>query len=368
MGTFGQAGRMEKLWLSQHLDTRYGSQSGEIALCNLAYGTRILAQSDSWEKLAPFVVPHELGNDPWLERARDAHLLVGGAADPPDWLIRLRTQGGIDELEAHFRAHSMPRPYDGPPMKAGPLMNEPSRLVDFIFDHARAFLAHDVEPVVGLDLDLVRLFCERPAMKLRYEQQYCTPWTTQRRVRKIMERIPPGGRVLVLGDDDLVSLGLVHYGGDFTVDVLELDTDLVAFLKEKGGSRLTVLEHNLRYGVPDEMKAAYDVVTTDPPYAANGMSFFLKCARDSLKPGAWLFLSTYPGLIESPPRLWSDLDELGLKIEARHEHFSRYVYNNTYRVEHLAALRQLGCPLHPTAELIGFPYLYAHFFECHFSK
>lgn len=31
---------------------------------------------------------------------------------------------------------------------------------------------------------------------------------------------------------------------------------------------------------------------------------------------------------------------------------------------HLAALRHLGSPLHPTAELLGFPYLYAHFFEC----
>ncbi len=359
---------MDKLWLTQHLDTRYGSQSGEIVLCNLAYGTRILAQPDSWEKLAPFQHGHELGDDPWLQRARDANLLVGAGGEPPDWLIRLRGQGEVDALETHFRAHHMPRPYTGDPLKAGHILSKPSRLVDFIFDHVRAFLAHDVELHQGLDLDLVRLFCERPAMKLRYEQQYCTPWTTQRRVRKILERIPAGGRVLVLGDDDLVSLGLVHYGGDFQVDVLELDTDLVAFLKEKGGDRLTVLEHNLRHGVPEEMRSAYDVVTTDPPYAANGMSFFLKCARDSLKSGARLFLSTYPGLIESPERLWKDLDELGLVIEARHEHFSRYIYNNTYRVEHLAALRELGSPLHPTAELLGFPYLYAHFFECHYTQ
>lgn len=63
-------------------------------------------------------------------------------------------------------------------------------------------------------------------------------------------------------------------------------------------------------------------------------------------------------MIESPEKLWTDLDELGLKIEQRWDHFSRYIYNNTYRVEHLAALRQLGSPLHPTSELLGFPYLY----------
>ena len=373
-----------RVWLTQHLDSRFGSQSGEIMLCNLAYGTRILANAESWDKLRPFQAVQAPSQDPWLERAQDAHLLVGEAPqEPPDSVVRLvaglkaylNTDQGtplelLEQAEAHFRQHNMPKPYSGPPAGGGPLMKTPSRLVDFIFDHMRAFLTHDLVPVQGLDLDLVRLFCERPAMKLRYEQQFCTPHTTQLRARKIAGSIPPGGRVLVLGDDDLVSLALVHHGGDFQVDVLELDTDLVAFLKAKGGDRLTVLEHNLRHGVPESMRHAYDVVTTDPPYAANGMRFFLQCAADSLneKPESRLFLSTYPGLIESPEKLWSDLPELGLKIEQRWEHFSRYIYNNTYRVEHLAALRELGSPLHPTSELIGFPYLYAHFFECSLKR
>ena len=81
-----------------------------------------------------------------------------------------------------------------------------------------------------------------------------------------------------------------------------------------------------------------------------------------------LFLTTFPGLIENPDKLWSDLDELGLKIEKQHDHFSRYIYNNNYRVEHLASMRHLGCPLHPTSELLGFPFLYAHFFECRLAS
>lgn len=373
----------KNLSLTQHLDTRYGSQSGEVILCNLAYGTRILADSDSWDKLATFQTPQAPSLDPWLVRARDANLLVGEQLDTwPDWVVRLvdslrtylKTEEGtplelLTGAEAQFRQHHMPGPYTGPPLQAGPLMDRPERMVDFMFDHARAFLTHDLIPAQGLDLALVRLFCERPAMKLRYEQQYCTPYTTQLRARKIAASVRPGGRVLVLGDDDLVSLALVHYGGDFSVDVLELDTDLVAFLKSRGGERLTVLEHNLRHGVPESMRRVYDVVTTDPPYAAAGMRFFLQCAADAMapRPESRLFLSTYPGLIQSPEQLWADLDELGLKVEQRWEHFSRYIYNNTYRVEHLAALRQLGSPLHPTAELLGFPYLYAHFFECRLS-
>ena len=374
---------MANYWLTQHLDTRYGSQSGEVALCNLAYGSRILADEESFKRLAPFQKPHPLGDDPWLERALDANLLVNDqAAEPPNCVARLvaalqsysGAQGSPLELleaaEKRFRQQSMPRPFIGPPHKASALMRKPERLVDFAFDHTRAFLTHDQQPQQGLDLDLVELFSQRPAMKLRYEQQYCTPYTTQQRVARMREALKPGARVLVLGDDDLVSLALVQASSDYQVDVLELDPDLVAFLKDKGGERLTVLEHNLRHGVPDSMRAAYDLVTTDPPYAAHGMSFFLKCAADSIRPGpdSRLFLSTFPGLIEDPDKLWKDLEDLGLHIERRQDHFSRYIYNNGYRVEHLAALRALGSPLHPTQELLGFPFLYAHFFECSLQR
>ncbi len=374
---------MANYWLNQHLDTRYGSQSGEVALCNLAYGSRILADEESFKRLAPFQKPHPLGDDPWLERALDANLLVNDqAAEPPNCVARLvaalqsysSAQGSPLELleaaEQRYRRESMPRPFGGPPHKASPLMRKPERLVDFAFDHTRAFLTHDQRPQQGLDLDLVELFSHRPAMKLRYEQQYCTPYTTQQRVARIREALKPGARVLVLGDDDLVSLALVQASSEYQVDVLELDPDLVAFLKDKGGERLTVLEHNLRHGVPDSMRAKYDLVTTDPPYAAHGMRFFLQCAADSIKPGpdSRLFLSTFPGLIEDPDKLWKDLQELGLHIERRQDHFSRYIYNNGYRVEHVAALRALGSPLHPTQELLGFPFLYAHFFECSLQR
>lgn len=378
---------MEQVRISQHLDARFGFNSGEVALCNLAYGTRILAQPDSWDKLAQFEVARELpADDSWLQRARSANLLVAPGDAPPDFILRLRTHLEaflakhqqamasathlelLERAEALFRQHHMPKGL--PQQGVGPLMHKPERLVDFFFDHTRAFLTHDLDQDRdGVDVRMAQQFSERPAMKLRYEQQFCTPRTTQLRCQRIRQSLKPGSRVLVLGDDDLVSLALIAEPGDFQVDVLELDADLVAFLKAQGGERLTVLEHNLRHGVPESMREAYDVVTTDPPYAAEGMRFFLKCARESLakKPGSRLFLSTFPGLIESPEELWADLEQLGFVIEERSNHFSRYIYNNSYRIEHLAALRHLGCPLHPTTELLGFPYLYAHFFECAIS-
>lgn len=382
---------MSNVRLSPHLDARFGNTSEEILFTNLSYGTRILGQADSWDKLRKVSEGGTVGEDAWLQRAKAAFLLdEGQATEWPDFVSRLethlrkfiqKTSGEerevakdrssllklLDRAEELYREHAMPTPYQGEVEQVGPLMHKPSRLVDFMFDHTRAFLTHDLEDhSTDLAFGLVEKFFDRPAMKLRYEQQFCIPRTTQLRARMMMERLQPGSRVLVLGDDDLVGLALVEMEADLRVDVLELDADLVAFLKEKGEGRFEVLEHNLRHGVPDSMKGCYDAVTTDPPYADDGMRFFLECAKASLKPdpASRLFLTTFPGLLESPDQFWQDLKDLKLDIQTTHHHFSRYIYNNTYRVQHLAALRYLGSPLHPTTELLGFPFLYAHFFEC----
>ncbi|MFA5505867.1 MAG: bis-aminopropyl spermidine synthase family protein [Vulcanimicrobiota bacterium] len=379
-------------WLSPFIDARFGNTSEEVLFTNLAYGTRILCQRDSWQKLRGVSEGEYLPDDPWLKRAEAAFLIMSEATEVPwpDFILRLEAEmrkylkklTGVDHpratekaalsklldlTEESFREHSMPQPYSGPRQNVGPLMNKPSRLVDFMFCHTRAFIEHDLEDgSKDLTFGLVEKFFDRPALKLRYEQQFCIPRTTQKRAELMIERLKPGSRVLVLGDDDLVSLALVEFTDQLQVDVLELDPDLVSFLKEKGGERLTVLEHNLRHGVPDSMKNCYDAVTTDPPYADDGMRFFLECAKASLKDRAEsrLFLTTYPGLLESPDKFWSDLEELELEILETNHHFSRYIYNNSYRVQHLAALRYLGSPIHPTTELLGFPFLYAHFFEC----
>jgi hypothetical protein len=383
---------MSNLSLSPHLDARYGNTSNEILFSNLSYGTRILAQDDSWEKLRQAQAGELDGSeDAWIKRAQGANILVSPDSQGyPDFVLRLEvalkdcveaatghrpdtalSKEGLlallDLVEPIYRKHHMPSPYKGPHTLVGTFLKNPHRLVDYIFDHTRAFLTHDLEVrTEPLDFHLIRQFFDRPAMKHRYEQQFCIPLTTQHRARLIIETMKPGSRVLVLGDDDLVSLALVHMTDQLKVDVLELDEDLVAFLHEKGGDRFNVLECNLRYGVPDSMKKVYDCVTTDPPYAKDGMRFFLECARDSLAdgPDSRLFLTTYPGLLEDPDQMFADVDDLNLDILVTRKHFSRYIYNNMYRVQQLTALHHLGSPLHPTSELIGFPFLYAHFFEC----
>lgn len=383
---------MSKVWLSPHIDARLGQLPNEVLFTNVSYGTRIIAQDDSWQKLRTLQTAQEYGGgDVWLDRAKNAYILESENGAPwPDFVLRLeaglvtylKTETGsvpeydqsaeglmalVDAAEKIYLERHLPHSYQGPQKFLSVWQKNPVRLVHFAFEHIRAFLTQDLNhPARDLDFDLVSQFFDRPAMKLRYEQQFCMPHTTQRRAELMVSTLKEGSRVLVLGDDDLVSLALIHMTDKLKVDVLELDADLVKFLKEKGGDRLTVLEHNLRYGVPDSMKKAYDCVTTDPPYAEEGMRFFLGCAKESLAdgPDSRLMLTTYPGLLENPDALWKDIENNGLDILKTHKHFSRYVYNNTYRVGQLACLKELGSPLHPTSELLGFPYLYANFFEC----
>lgn len=383
---------MSTIWLSPHIDARFGQLPKEVLFTNVSYGTRIIAQDDSWEKLLTIQAEQAYGGgDPWIDRARNAYLLETEGQMPwPDSILRLeaslltylKAETGkdpdheptvesllklLDEAEAIFRERHMPSPHPSDSEFISVWNRNPHRLVDFAFEHTRAYINLDVKPQPrDLDFELVTQFFDRPAMKFRYEQQFCMPYTTQRRAEMMAERMKPGSRILVLGDDDLVSLALVRLKQDLKVDVLELDPDLVTFLKEKGGDRLTVLECNLRYGVPDEMKKAYDCVTTDPPYAEEGMRFFIGCAKASLAegPDSRLFLTTYPGLLENPDALWKDIEAQDLDILETHKYFSRYVYNSSYRVNQLACLKDRGCPLHPTSELLGFPFLYAHFFEC----
>ncbi len=383
---------MSTIWLSPHIDARFGQLPREVLFTNVSYGTRIIAQDDSWEKLHKVQAEKAYqGGDPWIDRAKNAYLLESDTGMPwPDSILRLeaglltflKKETGsdpdhepttesllrlLDSAEEIFNERYMPTPHPSDSEFISIWNRNPHRLVAFAFEHMGTYIQRDVRPQPqDLDFELVTQFFDRPAMKFRYEQQFCMPYTTQRRAKMMVERMKPGSRVLVLGDDDLVSLALLRYSDDLRVDVLELDPDLVAFLKEKGGERMTVLEHNLRYGVPDEMKKAYDCVTTDPPYAEEGMRFFIGCAKASLAdgPDSRLFLTTYPGLLENPDALWKDIEGQDLDILKTHEYFSRYVYNNSYRVNQLATLKERGCPLHPTSELLGFPFLYAHFFEC----
>ena len=137
----------------------------------------------------------------------------------------------------------------------------------------------------------------RPDADVRLDQSHGTPDTALRRALLIYESDAMEGReILVLGDDDLVSLALGLLGrtliGDGTapvhrVTVIDIDVRLLEFISESSareGLDIECLQHDLRHPLPGSYTETFDTFTTDPPYTAAGFELFVSRAIQALKP------------------------------------------------------------------------------------
>jgi predicted methyltransferase len=175
-----------------------------------------------------------------------------------------------------------------------------------------------------------------PPVRVELDQTHCTPATKTRRVLAMHDAGALAGRhVLILGDDDLVSLALAefarqHGGGPASVTVLELDPELVAFLRSRLADApfpAEVVEHDLTDPLPASLLSTMDTVQTDPPYTVAGAELFLSRAASALKPGAGgeVFLSLGVRRPAETVALQQVLARLGLAVRAMLPGFNDYV-------------------------------------------
>jgi predicted methyltransferase/DNA-directed RNA polymerase subunit RPC12/RpoP len=144
-----------------------------------------------------------------------------------------------------------------------------------------------------------------------------------------------GRRVLVLGDDDLISVAIAefarqHGGGPAALTVVELDPALVAFLRERLAGApfpVEVVEHDLTEPLPPRLLSTVDTVQTDPPYTVAGAELFLTRAASALKPGVGgeVFLSLGVRRPAETVALQQVLARLGLAVRAMLPGFNDYV-------------------------------------------
>jgi predicted methyltransferase len=152
-------------------------------------------------------------------------------------------------------------------------------------------------------VDVSRIAWLAPGPRMDLDQCHCTPETKLERVLALHEADAlVGRRILMLGDDDLVSAAVAsvvaHLGSSTTVaqlTVVDVDPALVEFLRERleGASfPVTCVLHDLREPLPDELRRSFDTVVTDPPYTIGAARLFLSRAVDALEgPGGDVFLS-----------------------------------------------------------------------------
>jgi predicted methyltransferase len=89
--------------------------------------------------------------------------------------------------------------------------------------------------------------------------------------------------LLLLGDDDFLSVGLVAAGFSNSITVVDIDLNILDLIdRATSGGAHSVLA-DLRSGLPKSLTSSYDVVFADPPYTLAGQLVFTSCALRALR-------------------------------------------------------------------------------------
>ncbi len=131
----------------------------------------------------------------------------------------------------------------------------------------------------------------RPEAVQDYDQGYVTEETTLHRVAFMWARGDLKGKeLIVLGDDDLVSVAAALTGAPKRVVVLEIDQRLVDFIRdvaEVENLPIEVVQHDLREPLPPDIKGAFDAFFCDPTESLRGFMVFAERGIAALRgPGA----------------------------------------------------------------------------------
>src|SRR6516164_7018645 len=193
------------------------------------------------------------------------------------------------------------------------------------------------EPVAALTGVLERAALGVPAAKLELDQTHCTPDTKLRRVLAMHEAgALAGQRILLLGDDDLVSVALAAFarhagsaGRPRRVTVVDCDPDLLGYLRgelDALGFGADLIEHDLRDPLPAALLGGFDVACTDPPYTVAGAELFLSRAVSGLAAGAGghVFFSFGPRRPTETVQVQRLMVDMGLAIRSLTPGFNSY--------------------------------------------
>jgi len=185
---------------------------------------------------------------------------------------------------------------------------------------------------------LTSIVANAPAVDVTLDQAPCTPETSIMRALLMLETgALEGRRVLVLGDDDSVSIaiGLIGKslrGTDLTrrLAVVDADARRLSFISDVARDErfaVDVVHHDLREPLPEHLRGNFDVVETDPPYTLAGARLFLARGAEALMPAAsgQVFFSFAEWSGEQLLELEQLSLELGFAIRRIRSGFNRYV-------------------------------------------
>lgn len=171
-------------------------------------------------------------------------------------------------------------------------------LIDVAFQQCRAVLEWSITDAAKDEQatpEGVFPFFNEPVIEGMH-QQPCTPATAIRRVRLVQKywqgEDPPA--ILLLGDDDLVSVAFARVAGWLTT-VLEIDQRVIEMMRRAHNlePQIDIISHDLHAPLPQSLHNRFDIVMADPMYTAEGLEMFLRAAMTAMgnNPDRLLFLS-----------------------------------------------------------------------------
>ncbi len=148
----------------------------------------------------------------------------------------------------------------------------------------------EFEPFAQPYAEFVPLLAQRPPAEATYDQGALTAESVFRRLALMYSKGDVGDQsILLLGDDDLLSLALGLTGLPREIVVVEIDPRLCEFIERAARAKhlnIRVIQHDAREKLPGDLRARFDVFVTDPSETIQGLLLFVEKGLAMLAPGS----------------------------------------------------------------------------------
>lgn len=141
------------------------------------------------------------------------------------------------------------------------------------------------------------LFCKKQKIlniQNEFDQCHATLQSVLKRVELLSRKQNLNNiRILLLGDDDLLSLALTAAFPDIYITVFDLDEKVIDYINSfNQGTRLETYLADIRLPLPETLKGKFDIVFSDPPYTLAGQIVFLQRAISAIRsvPGSSIYI------------------------------------------------------------------------------
>ncbi len=137
-------------------------------------------------------------------------------------------------------------------------------------------------------------------------------------------------RIILLGDDDLLSVAIAATKLPMNVTVVDLDLALLNRVRHwsKGG-RVEIVNHDLRVGFPLRLRRQFNIASADPPYTLAGQLLFAHRAMMAIRSSGHADLYICASRLYLTNNHIKEIEHFqlsgGFEISQVYENFNRYV-------------------------------------------